>query len=99
MKLKKLLKKIDKKTNWVYDYYFDLIHAFGLFMGALILSTLITKWIFTSLENYKLIFFIISYTIFIIVSNKMTLDKGFKKRMSITAIIMGLIWIISAYLI
>jgi len=93
--MKKLLKKIDKKTTWIYNYYFDFIHAFGLFFGAL----LITEGAFSNMKNYKLIFFLIIYSTFIIISNKMSAYKQFKIRMTITAIIMGLIWIIRAYLI
>lgn len=95
MKLKKMLIKLNKKTNWIYNYYFEFIHAFGLFFGAL----LITEWTFPNIENYKLIFFLIIYSIFITVSNKMSAYKQFKSRMTITAIIMGLIWIILTYLI
>lgn len=97
--MKKTLKDINKKTDWIYLYYFEFIHAFGLFIGSLLFSTLITKWLILELENYKLLFFLLMYIPLIITSNLLTSDKRFKKSITSTAIGLGLIWILFGYII
>ncbi len=66
--MKKLLRKLNKKTNWLILFFFQFIHALGLFAGALILS-LFAISIFQILKPYAKIVLLVSWALLILITN------------------------------
>lgn len=97
--MKKLIEKIDKKTKWIGYYYFEFVHAVGLFWSSIILSWLLTEIVIPNSKKYEPLFILIILISSLIVSNKMTLNKKFKIRMTLTAVILALFWIVILYII
>lgn len=97
--MKKLLKKINKKTGWLHYFYFQMVHVFGLFMLAAIIATVIFKTIFPQLGSYMILALLIMFASFITLSISLTKDKRFRKSLIQIAIIITMVYLITIYLI
>ena len=55
--MKKFLKKLDKKTQWIFPFYFYAVHSFGILMFSLFIASAITRYIVPNAENVSYGFF------------------------------------------
>ena len=89
--MKKLLRKLNKKTDWFIPFYFQFIHAFGLLVGAFLL----TLWgisFFQILKPYSKFILLLIWTFLVIVTSKLAF-KGWRKGFLISTGILLIIYI------
>ncbi len=88
--MKKLLKKLDKKTDWVYPLYFYVVHAFGILMFSLLITSVPVTYI-PGLEKYSFLVSLGLYILLILFSYKIA-NRLIRKWLIITSMIVGALY-------
>jgi hypothetical protein len=88
MKLKKAIKKIEKKTDWIIPFYFHLIHVLGLILASVLITSPLVA-ISPLIETYKFIVFLIFFFLLLTFSYVISF-KYFRRGIIIaTSILLG----------
>ncbi len=104
--MKKLLKKIDKKTDWIFPLYFYTVHAFGILMISVFIATILGEYIIPSLEKYEIIIILVAYILLVLLSHKLLVllshkldTKLIRKWLTITSIGLGALYFLIRILV
>ena len=89
--MRKFLKKLDKKTQWIFPFYFYAIHSFGILMFSLLITSAIAKYIAPSAEKYDFGVSLALYILLILFSYAMA-NKLIRKWLTVSSIGLGALY-------
>jgi len=89
--MKKFLKKLDKKTQWIFPFYFYAVHSFGILMFSLFIASAITRYIVPNAEKYDLGISLALYILLVLFSYAMA-NRLIRKWLTVSSIGLGALY-------